>query len=145
DIGRVIVRLSWTSFYRFAVVAKRLSIEHPSVHLIRSDPQSFNFSDLLQPAPAPQQPSKPTKFAIANIRLTDGQILFEDHVFKQQHRIDKIRLQIPFIANLPTDVETYVEPLLQMTVDGSPFAIIGKTKPFGSTRESVIKIGIHQL
>src|SRR5947209_6891724 len=24
-IGRVIVRLSWTSFYRFAVVAKRLS------------------------------------------------------------------------------------------------------------------------
>src|SRR5262249_4701855 len=52
---------------------------------------------------------------------------------------------IPFIANLPTDVETYVEPLLQMTVDGSPFAIVGKTKPFRSTRESVMEIGIHQL
>jgi hypothetical protein len=144
-IGRVVLRLSWSSLYRFAVVLKRLSIEHPSVYLIRYEPQTFNFSDLLQAAPAPQQPSKPRQFALANIRLTDGKILFDDHVFKHQHRVDKIRLQIPFIANLPTDVETYVEPLLQMTVDGSPFAILGKTKPFGSTRESVVNVGIHQL
>ena len=32
-----------------------------------------------------------------------------------------------------------------MTVDGSPLAISGKAKPFGTSRGSVVNIGIHRL
>ena len=147
DIPRLNLRLSWTSVYRLALVVKEVTVERPAVHLVRTAPQTFNFSDLVQssPAPAPQAPSKPARFAISNIQLTDGHILLDDQVFRQQHRVDGIRLSIPFIANLPTDVDIYVEPLLRMTIDGTPFAIDGKTKPFGSTRESSVNIGIHRL
>jgi len=146
-IVRLNLRLSSTSLYPLAAVVNEVTVERPTFHLIRTAPQSFNFSDLLQPSrsPPPHEPSKPRQFAISNIQLTDGQILFEDQVLNHEHRVSKIRLQIPFIANLPTHIDKYVEPLLQMTVDGHPFAIVGKTKPFGSTRESVIKIGINWL
>jgi uncharacterized protein involved in outer membrane biogenesis len=146
-IGRLNLGLSWTSLYHLAAVVNDVIVERPTFHLIRTAPQSFNVSDLLQPrrSPAPHEPSKPRHFAISNIQLTDGEILLHDQVLNHEHRVSKIRLQIPFIANLPTHVDTYVEPLLQMTVDGRPFAIAGKMKPFGSTRESVINLGVHRL
>ena len=145
-IGRLNLRLSWTSLFRLALVVKEVTIDHVSLHLTRITPETFNFSDLMQRASAsPQTPSKPLYFAVSNIQLNDGQILFDDRVLRQLHRADKIRLNLPFIANLPTDVDNYVEPLLQMTVDGSRFAVTGRTKPFGNTRESVLNLGIHHL
>ena len=147
DIGRIKLRLSWTSLYRLALVVKAISVDHPQIHVVRTAPQTFNFSDLLQSTSTspPQQAGKRAHFAISNIQLNNGRILFDDHVLKQQHRVDKIQLDIPFVANLPTDVDIYVRPLLRIMVDGSPFAIAGRTRPFVSTRESVFNVEIHRL
>jgi hypothetical protein len=147
DIGRIKLRLSWTSLYRLALVVKAITVDHPSIHVVRTAPQTFNFSDLIQPTSTspPQQPRKPAHFAISNLQLNNGRILFDDQVLKRQHRVDKIQLDIPFVANLPTDVDIYVRPFLRITVDGSPFAIAGRTRPFVSTRESVFNVEIHRL
>ena len=37
------------------------------------------------------------------------------------------------------------QPLLQMLVDGSPILILGETRPFGSTLDSVIDLRLHAL
>ncbi len=125
DVGHIRVRVGWTSLFRFAPVIKEVSITKPSIHVVREAEQRFNFSDLLEspnPPPAPpkkEAAGKPLRFAVSNIRLIDGDIRFDDQVLAQQHRIEHIQLGIPFIANLPGDVDIYVQPLLQMVIDGS--------------------------
>jgi uncharacterized protein involved in outer membrane biogenesis len=129
-------------------VIKEVSITKPSIHLVREAEQRFNFSDLLEPSKPPpkEKPAgKPTRFAVSNIRLTDGEIRFEDQVLSEQHRIEHIQLGVPFIANLPADVDIYVQPLLEMVIDGSPLRIVGRAKPFANPPESVVNLRLHRL
>jgi len=151
DIGHLGVRVSWTSLFRLAPVVKEVSIDKPAIHVVRVAEQRFNFSDLLEspnatPTPAPAKaPGKPMRFAVSNIRLTDGEIHFEDQVLGTQHRIEHIQLGVPFIANLPADVDIYVQPLLEMLIDGSPLRVAGLAKPFANPPESVVDLRLHKL
>ncbi len=150
DVGHLRVRVGWSSLFRLAPVVKEVSITKPSIHVVREGEQRFNFSDLLEspnPPPAPKEkpPGKPQRFAVSNISLTDGDVRFEDQVLNQQHHIEHIQLGIPFIANLPADVDIYVQPLLEMIIDGSPLRIVGRAKPFANPPESVVDLRLHKL
>ncbi|HVN28802.1 MAG TPA: DUF748 domain-containing protein, partial [Candidatus Binataceae bacterium] len=59
--------------------------------------------------------------------------------------VEHIQLGVPFIANLPADVDIYVQPLLEMVIDGSPLRIVGRAKPFANPPESAIDIRLHKL
>jgi uncharacterized protein involved in outer membrane biogenesis len=152
DIGHIRVRVGWSSLYRLAPVIREVSITKPAIHLIREAEQRFNFSDLLEspnppPPPPPKEtpPGKPQRFAVSNIRLTDGDIQFDDQVLAQKHHIEHIELGVPFLANLPADVDIYVQPLLEMVIDGSPLHLIGRARPFANPPESVVDLRLHQL
>ncbi len=148
DIGHLRVKASWTSLFRLAPVVHQVSIDKPSIHLVRTADQSFNFSDLIAPGPAPATPAppgKPFRFAVSNIQLRDGQVLFDDQMLGEQHSIEHLQVGVPFIANLPSYADIFVQPLLQMMVDGSPVLLSGKSKPFTSTRESIVDLDLHQL
>ena len=130
-------------------MVKEVIITKPAIHLVREAEHRFNFSDLLEspnPPPAePKAPGKPMRFAVSNIRIIDGDIQFDDKVLAEQHHIDDIQLGVPFIANLPADVDIYVQPLLEMRIDGSRLRIAGLAKPFANPPESVIAIRLHKL
>ncbi|HXW85655.1 MAG TPA: DUF748 domain-containing protein [Candidatus Binataceae bacterium] len=151
DLGHLRVKVSWTSLFRLAPVIGEVALERPSIHLVRTGPQQFNFSDILEkpaaaPTPAtPAAPSKPFRFAVSNIQIADGEILLDDKVVGQQHSIQKLQLGVPFVANLPADVDIFVQPLLRMIVDGSPVNIEGRTKPFGTSLESIAEIKLNQI
>ncbi|HVA80548.1 MAG TPA: DUF748 domain-containing protein [Candidatus Binataceae bacterium] len=148
DIEHLRVEAAWRSLLRLAPVIEEVSVKHPSIHIVRIAPQRFNFSDLLEPKtpPTPVQPSsKPFKFSVSNISLTDGDVHLDDQVVGQQHAIEHLQIGIPFVADLPRDVDIYVQPLLRMDVDGSPVRIGGQSKPFGATRDSIIELNLHQL
>ncbi len=151
DVGHLRVRAGWSSLFRLAPVVKEVTVTTPAIHVVRTGEQRFNFSDLLEapnpPPPPPKEtaPGKPLRFAVSNIRLIDGDIHFDDQVLNQQHRIEKIQLGVPFIANLPADVDIYVQPLLQMIIDGSPLRIVGRAKPFANPPESVVDLRLHRL
>ena len=148
DIEHLRVEAAWRSLVRMAPVIEEVSVKHPSIHIVRIAPQRFNFSDLFEPKtpPTPVQPaSKPFKFSVSNISLTDGDVHLDDQVVGQQHAIEHLQIGIPFVANLPSDVDIYVQPLLRMDVDGSPVRIGGQSKPFGATRDSIIELDLHQL
>jgi hypothetical protein len=146
DLGHLNVKVAWSSIFRLAPVVADISLDHPSVHIVRSAPQRFNFSDLLESKtpPAPPQ-SKPQRFSLSNIKLTNGDVHLDDQVVGQQHSIENIQIGIPFIANLPRDVDIYVQPLLRMDVDGSPVRIGGQSKPFGASRDSIVELDLHRL
>nr|WP_253260727.1 DUF748 domain-containing protein [Rhodanobacter glycinis] len=147
DVDQLVVNASWTSLFRRAPVLDELSLQHPQLHLARTAPQQFNFSDLIGKfAGPPAKPdSKPARFALSNISVHDGDIVFDDAVTHASHQIDHLELGIPFITNLPHDTNVFVKPLLAMTVDGSPLRIDGQTKPFADSRESVISFTLDHL
>jgi hypothetical protein len=148
DLGHLNVKLAWSSLFRLAPVVGQLSLDHPSIHIVRTAPQRFNFSDLLESKAPPKQvqtPSKPQRFSVSNIKLTDGDLHLDDQVVGQKHTIEHLQVGIPFIANLPRDVDIFVQPLLQMEVDGSPVRIGGQSKPFGATRDSIVELDLHRL
>ena len=147
DLDQLVVNGSWSSLFHLAPVLDQLTLQHPQIHITRSGPQTFNFSDIIQRfAAKPSDPNaSPTRFAISNISVHDGDIQFDDRVQNATHHVDQLDIGVPFIANLPHDVDIFVQPLLAMRVDGSPLRIQGQTKPFASSRESVISFTMDHL
>ncbi len=146
DVDRLVINASWSSLFRWAPVLDELALQHPQVHLVRLGPQRFNFSDLLAGLSGPADPkAEPARFALANISVHDGDIRFDDKVLSTSHRIDRIELGIPFLANLPATTDLFVKPLLAARIDGSPLRIEGQTKPFASSRESVLEFQLDHL
>ncbi len=150
DLGHLAVKVSWTSLFRLAPVVGEVIVERPQIHVVRVTEQKFNFSDLLESAPAPAKPkpvapSSPQRFAVSNIQLRDGEVTIDDQLLGKQHKVEKIQINVPFIANLPADVDVFVQPLVQMVIDGSPLRIAGVAKPFQATRDSVVDLKLHRL
>lgn len=148
DIGLLHVDVSWSSLFRFAPVIDELTIDRPNIHIVRTAEQRFNFSDLIDKAtqgPKPKEPSKPARFAIYNVQVHDGTIQFDDRVLDTQHQVQHLQLGIPFIANLPSDTNVFVQPLLQATVDGSPLHVSGKLKPFASSLDSIVDLKLDRF
>ena len=142
EIGQLSMRLSWKSLYKLSFVVRQLAVERPVVRVERLRTSTFNFSDLLENNSSNR---RSLSFAISNLEVNHGLVLFDDQVLKKQYRLDHIRLAIPFIANLPIDADIYVQPMLQMTVNGSPFILTGKTRPFRGSRESIVELTLQNL
>lgn len=147
DLDQLVVNGSWSSVFRLAPVLDELTVQHPQIHITRTGPQTFNFTDIVQRfASKPSDPNAPpTRFAVSNISVHNGDFSFDDKVQNTAHRVDQFELGIPFVANLPHDVDIFVQPLLAMRVDGSPLRVQGQTKPFASSRESVISFNMDHL
>ncbi|GGA45958.1 DUF748 domain-containing protein [Dyella nitratireducens] len=147
DLDQLVVSASWSSVFHLAPVLDELTLQHPQIHITRTGPQTFNFTDILQRfASKPSDPNAPpTHFAVYNISVHNGDISFDDKVQNATHRVDQLELGVPFITNLPHGVNVFVQPLLAMRVDGSALRIQGQTKPFASSLESVISFNMDHL
>ncbi|MGO9449812.1 MAG: DUF748 domain-containing protein [Candidatus Binataceae bacterium] len=151
DVGHLDVKASWTSAFRFAPIVTELTVARPAVHLVRDTSGTFNFSDLLTggAAAAPAVPAKPAsplpKFAVSNIQIIDGDVTFDDQMLGAHHAIEKLQLDVPFIANLPADTDIIVQPLLEMKVDGAPVRIAGVSKPFAGKLDSIVNLRLHRF
>ncbi|KVC87990.1 AsmA family protein [Burkholderia ubonensis] len=146
DIGKLVVRPSWTSLFRGAPIVNEVRVDAPRFHVVRHDAQRFNFTDLIEKFSTPSKPeSKPTHFSVSNIQINDGRIDFDDRLLNEKHVVDNWTLGIPYIATLPSKTDIFVQPKLRLRLDGSPIAIEGRTKPFAQSRESEIALKFDKL
>jgi hypothetical protein len=159
--GRLYVNAELASVYHRAPVVREIRLDSLRVHLVRltatagawADPSAYNFSDILARlaarAPAhpepPPEPGPPARFSINNVRITDGKVTFDDRPLGSTHELSGFDLGLPFVSTLPTFVDTFVEPGLHLSIDGAPFAILGRTKPFKDSRETTLELRIHRL
>lgn len=138
------VGVSLESLWRFAPVIKRVDLLAPELDIERLSADRFNFSPLLdklqQPSPEPKADSGPARFAVLNIRLRDGVVRYADRVLDQTHRVDRIRLEVPFVSSLPSHVDVTVQPLLEAHIDGSALRVTGRTHPFRSGLQSEVDV-----
>lgn len=137
-------QLSLESLWRFAPVLRRVSVVKPELWIERQSEQAFNFSPILKHLQSrPSSPTKdeePARFAIFNIELLDGLVRYTDRVLGQTHRIEQLRIGVPFLSSLPSDIQVEVQPLLDARVDGSPLQIRGKAQPFTEGLHSEVQL-----
>ncbi|MBE3603505.1 DUF748 domain-containing protein [bacterium] len=148
EIGHLGVEASWNSLWRLAPVVEEVAITNPTINIVRTAPNTFNFSDLIpppKPASAASPPSKPFHFSVSNIQISGGAINFDDQVLGQRHTVQNLRIDVPFIANLPAYVKVYVKPYVAMVVDGSKLAMAGTARPFGAEPESELVLNLRSL
>ena len=144
------VNVTLSSLFRLAPVVESVRLSKPFVRVVRYDEKSYNFQDIVyrfsnKPA-APAGPAgAPPLFAVYNIVVEDGRIEFDDRPEKSQHTVSDLRLGVPLISSLSSEVNITVQPLLSGRVNGALFQIGGETKPFADTQETTIRIDLDDL
>lgn len=139
------VVLSTASFSQRAPIVREVHLQAPYIHLARTGPGRFNVSDVL--AHFLEKPSSgPTPaFAVSNITLQQGTVVFDDAVAGEQHRVTDIDLGVPHIANEVGPEDVWVEPRFSARVNGSPLHLKGRLKPFAEDHEAVVDIDLKDL
>ncbi|WP_343725724.1 DUF748 domain-containing protein [Herbaspirillum huttiense] len=140
--------LSAASLLRLAPVLDEIRLTTPQLHVVRVDAEGsghYNFSDILDRLAAQPKSEGQARFSLANVQLQDGQIRFEDKVSGKNIDIAALQVGLPFISNLPGNIDSFVQPQLSATINGTPLHLKGRSKPFASTQESAFAIDIDQL
>ena len=141
--------ISPSSIFRGAPVISEITLASPAVTIVRTGANAYNFSDLLEKKGKSSSKDKddPDRFSINNITLTNGSVDFIDKALPSEtrHRIEGLELAIPFFSNIPYLAERYVTPRLAARINGAPFLLEGKLKPFATTAEYTLNLDLKDL
>lgn len=138
------VNLEASSLIHLAPVVNQLRLTGPRLHLVRTPDKRYNVSDLIEEFLA-RPDSPPSRFALYNIQLSGGRILFEDGPKKRRHELTGLELGIPFISNLPSQVDVFVQTSLAAKLNGAAFSLAGQAKPFAQNREASLDVVLGDL
>ncbi|GGI53877.1 DUF748 domain-containing protein [Oxalicibacterium solurbis] len=148
SFGALTVNVSLQSLFRFAPVIEEFKLDAPYVHLVRKDAQHYNIDDLIALAnsqPPKQEDSKPARFSVFNIQINGGRFELDDKLEQVVHKITDLKLGIPFISSLPSQVDVFVEPMLSANINGTPLLVKGKAHPFADPMEATVDLNLDNL
>ncbi|MEM4990504.1 DUF748 domain-containing protein [Collimonas sp. H4R21] len=144
----LLVNASSASLFRLAPVLNEAKLVDPSLHVVRTSADGigrYNFSDIIDRILAMPKSDKPTLFSVSNIQLENGSIKFDDKVTNKLVDIQALNIGVPYVSNFPSKVDTFVQPHLSAKVNGTPFDLSGRSKPFAGSLETSLAIDIDQL
>ena len=144
-VREVTVNASSRSLFYRAPVLDELTVNGLTANLVRFDAERFNFSDIIDRLNAKPKSDVPLKFSLNNIRVSNSAIQLDDRPVGRRHLVSDLALGIPFLSNLPTDVEISVQPSLAARINGTPIEMHGETRPFHETLESSIDLKLEGL
>lgn len=137
------VNLESSSIVRRGPVVREFKLVSPSARIERTADNIYNFSDLIAPDRSKErdaEPSEPLHFSINNIQITGGRVELLDVPKKARHEVQDINISLPFISNLESQVESFIQPHFSAVVNGSPVMVKGRSKPFVDTIETSMDI-----
>jgi len=116
-------RLSPTSLFRLAPVVNDLKLHSPYVHIVRTGPNNYNFTEIIERQPQKKDTS-PTRFSLNNIFIESGSVDFVDLVpaTPTRHSIRDLSVQLPFISNISCFADRYIDPRVSAVVKAPPSA-----------------------
>jgi uncharacterized protein involved in outer membrane biogenesis len=131
-LGRLDAALSLRSLLRGHAVIESLELTKPELRLARTAEGHYDIDDVLQRFAA--KPGTPeggdAEFAVYNIELTDGRLLFDDRPVQSKHELAALHLALPFVSTIETDVKVKVQPHLSGKLDGVAFDSRAEALPF---------------
>lgn len=142
------LNLSLSSLLHQALVLDELQLDTPVLHLVRQTavPHGrYNFSDMLDKVAATPSSGAPLRFSVSNIQIQHGEIVLDDAVQQHQFKIENLDIGVPFISNFPKAVSSFVEPRLSARINGAPFVLKARSKPFTEQLETSLAIDLEQF
>ena len=142
------VNLQAMSAIKRGLIVSSVRLIKPYVNVARKKDLTYSVTDLLTPAAPPSKeaiPKEPFRFSINNIEVKDGSADFFDEPKDTHHTVRSVNLSVPFLSNLPYDLESYVEPFFTATVNGTAIEFKGRTLPFEESRETTLDVDIKDI
>ncbi|HEY3433451.1 MAG TPA: DUF748 domain-containing protein [Rhodocyclaceae bacterium] len=140
------LNISSTSLARGIPVVSEIKLVQPEIHLVRESATRLNISDLLDEWLNKPKDDEPTpEFSVSNIQIEGGHIEWDDKVAGGKQTISDIALGVPFIANVPSKVEIFVEPKFAAKINGSQLSLNGKLRPFAKGHDAQINLDLENL
>ncbi len=140
------LNLQTASVWKGGPVIKEIKIDRPYINVIRNEDATYNFSDLLEegkPKTAPE--AKPLRFSLNNIQIVNGSADFLDGPKHTKHKAQDVVIKIPFISDLPHDIDIFVQPLFEAKLNDTLVSFKGKTKPFTDSFETSFDINMKDF
>jgi hypothetical protein len=149
EVARVHVDADLRSLLRLAPVLEAVELDSPRLRVAHVAPGRFDFDDVVErlamrDAPPPPD-AEPARFALFNLKLEDGEIVFDDRPVQRRHEVKALRLAVPFLSNLPDDVQVRVEPRLAFTFDAAAVDLQGRALPFAPDRATEMTLKLDRL
>ena len=142
QIQRLHVNVSGSSLFRLAPVLEELDVDAPQLRVSHVSPGHYDIDDLIArftPKPDPKaEPSESARFALYNVQIRNAQLRFDDRPVGRVHKVESLDLSLPFISNLPAQVDVKVEPRLAFKLNGTAFDTGAQATPFAQTRSGTL-------
>lgn len=143
------VNIDAFSIFKRALILKEIKLTGPYVRIIRNSDAGYNFSDLLVkfawPEKDPQKKESPFYFSLNNIRIEGGSLDVRDEPKKTSHTVRDLLISIPSIANMDYMADQHTQPVFSAKINGNPYLLQGKTKPFHESLETILDVDIKDL
>jgi hypothetical protein len=142
NFSSVSLKISPASVTRRALIVSDIKVARPYVRVVRTGPNTYNFSDLIKPR---DSKSKPLQFSINNIELTNGSVDFRDEAATRptDHSVRRLDLSIPFFSNIEYLADIHVAPRIKAVVNGAPFSADGRLKPLTQAKETSLILNLR--
>ncbi len=146
-VARVRANVALSSIVRRAPVIEAIDIDQARIALARTAAGHYDIDDLLQRfASKPDaKPSEPARFALYNLQVHDLGVSFDDRPEHQVHVVDALDLSLPFLSNLPGNVDVTVQPHLAFRLNGAAFDSNARAKPFEASGRGDFHLELHDL
>ncbi|MBU3946750.1 MAG: DUF748 domain-containing protein [Proteobacteria bacterium] len=146
SVSELYVNIQIESLLKRALVIEEISISKPYVNITRKTQQLYNFSDLIKEDGKKADTKKePFRFFIGNIQVSDGRIDFMDSPKNKQHEVKDIAFALPFLSNMKKTADTFVQPYFRANINGAPFVLEGRSKPFARSLETIFNINLKRI
>ncbi len=145
-VDEVLVDAELQSLLRLAPVIDAVHVRRPQVNLTHLGEGRYDIDDLLERfQPKPDDTPSNARFAVFNIRLSDGVILLQDSPKALAHEVNGIQLDVPFLSNLPSKREVVTTPRLAFRLHDTSFDTQASTTPFAEDRHTEARLSIQAL
>ena len=146
-VARLRADLSLASLLRRAPVIEALELDAPQLRVARTEAGHYDVDDLLArfTPKADAAPAEPALFALYNLQVRDAQVRFDDRPAGRVHTVAALQLGLPFLSNLPAQVDVKVAPRLAFKLDGTAFDSDALATPFAQTHAGELKLVMGEL
>ncbi len=147
SLSRFHVDAELQSLIRLAPVIDAVELDRPRLEVRHLGEGRYDVDDVLaRLRPADDKPaSDPLQFALFNVRVSDGELVFVDDGAGVTHQLRGLSLGVPFLSNLASRRDVVTQPHLAFTLNGSTFDSRADTTPFARTRDTDASLDIPSL
>ncbi len=90
-------------------------------------------------------PAAEKKVTYCYISIENGSLDFLDLPNEKKHTVRELAVGIPFLSNIPSYVERFVQPHFSAKIDDALYTLGGRTKPFAHSRQTYLDVDIKNL